>query len=228
MSVAILCTLFSTQLFSQTVTYRFVYAAADCATDEVCFNIEAQCDHADLELDEFNMRMFIDDSILEFIDFRNPDPLYYLETNGNTQSGVAGSGSFFGFDGEFVYITDNYKRTGVNGLKLETGANWSYLFQACFTSKSSLAGMNMMCPPLVWDHHTDGSGFAGGSDGIESLLINPVGGDGITVEEAIVFYNGDYYSPTSDNCFDPYCAILSADLLDFYAESDDCKTALIE
>lgn len=228
MSVAILCTLFSTQLFSQTVTYRFVYAGADCAQDEVCFDVEAQGDQAGLELDEFNMRMFIDDSVLSFIDFRNPDPLYYLETTGNTQSGVAGSGSFFGFAGEFVYITDNYKRVGVNGLILETGANWTYLFQACFNSVSPLAGMNMMCPPLVWDHDTDGSGFAGGSDGIESLLVNPAGGAGISVDEAVVFYNWDYYAPTTDNCFDPNCTILSAELLGFSAESEDCKTALIE
>ena len=217
----------SSQIFSQTVNYRFVYAGADCATNELCFDVEAQGDQAGLELDEFNMRMFVDDAELTFIDFRNPDPLYYLETAGNTQTGINGSGSFFGFSGNFVYITDNYKRVGASGMELETGANWSYLFQACFTSVDELAGMNMMCPSLVWDHDSDGSGFASGSDGIESLLVNPAGGPSLSVEEAVVFFNWDYNVPTTQDCFDPNCTVLAADVTNFTATTTDCESAMI-
>lgn len=218
----------SSQIFSQTVSYRFVYAGADCATNELCFDVEAQGDQAGLELDEFNMRMFVDDAQLTFIDFRNPDPLYYLETAGNTQTGVNGSGSFFGFSGNFVYITDNYKRIGAAGMELATGADWSYLFQACFSSVEELAGMNMMCPSLVWDHDTDGSGFASGSDGIESLLVNPAGGPSLSVEEAVVFFNWDYNAPTTDNCFDPNCTVLAAEVINFGASTNDCESAIIK
>jgi len=217
----------TSQIFSQTVNYRFVYAGADCATNELCFDVEAQGDEAGLELDEFNMRMFVDDAQLTFIDFRNPNRLYFLETSGNTQTGINGSGSFFGFTGNFVYITDNYKRIGANGLVLETGANWSYLFQACFSSVDDLAGMNMMCPSLVWDHDTDGSGFASGSDGIESLLVNPAGGPSLSVEEAVVFFNWDYNAPTSDDCFDPNCTVLAAEVMNFTASTSDCEVATI-
>lgn len=224
----LLFNLITLSLQAQTVNYRFVFAASDCSTNELCFNVEAQGDQPSLELDEFNMRMFIDDDVLSFVDFRNPDPLYYLETGGNTQTGVAGSGSFFGFAGDFVYITDNYKRTGLNGIVLAQAPAWSYLFQACFNSTESLAGMSQMCAPLVWDHDSDGSGFAAGSDGIESLLVSPAGGVSIAVNEAVEFFNWDYFSPTSDDCFDPNCAVLSAGHTSFTANVKNCDLVEID
>ena len=205
-------------LNAQTVNYRFVFAASDCSANELCFNVEAQGDQPSLELDEFNMRMFIDDDVLSFIDFRNPDPLYYLETGGYTQSGITGSGSFFGFTGEFIYITDNFKRTGAEGIILAQAPAWSYLFQACFNSNEGLAGMSQMCAPLVWDHDSDGSGFAIGSDGIESLLVSSVGDASVAVNEAVEFFNWDYFSPNTEDCFDPNCAVLSADHTSFSCE----------
>ena len=227
-STFLLFNLITLSLQAQTVNYRFVFAASDCSTNELCFNVEAQGDQPSLELDEFNMRMFIDDDVLSFVDFRNPDPLYYLETGGNTQTGVAGSGSFFGFTGDFVYITDNYKRTGLNGIVLAQAPAWSYLFQACFSANESLAGMSQMCAPLVWDHDTDGSGFASGSDGIESLLVSETGGASIAVNEAVEFFNWDYFSPSSDDCFDPNCAVLSAGHTSFTANLKNCDVIEID
>ncbi len=208
--LSLLFSIITTQVASQTITFRFSNPVSYCNVAEVCYDVEAQAEVSGVGLDEFNMRMFIDNCQLEFIDFRNPDSNYSLETGGEPQVGVPGAGaSFFGFDGDFVYITDNLQRIGQDATEIEVAPNWTYLFEACFAGVSTClgdpilntlifgTGPDGLCPSLVFDHDIDGSGFASGSDGVEALAVNPNGGPGLTLEEAVVNTNWDYYEPDS-------------------------------
>jgi len=198
------------QVDAQTITFRFANPVSYCDQAEVCYDVEAQADVAGVELDEFNMRMYMDNCQLDFIDFRNPDANYALETGGEAQLGVPGAGmSFFGFDGDFVYITDNLQRVAQTATEMATAPDWSYLFEACFAGVSTClgdpilntlifgTGPDGLCPSLVFDHDMDGTGFASGSDGVEALAVNPSGGPGLTLVEAVVNTNWDYYEPDS-------------------------------
>ena len=196
------------QIEAQTVTFRFANPESNCVDSELCYDVEAQTTESGVDLDEFNMRMYIDNCQLEFIDFRNPDPNYELETGGTPQLGVPGAGmSFFNFDGDFVYIIDNLQRSGQGATELAVAPAWTYLFEACFTGVSSCLGNPILntlnfgtgpdglCPSLVFDHDMDGSGFANGSDGVEALAVNPSGGPGLSLVEAVNNTNWYYYAP---------------------------------
>lgn len=227
------CLFIFSNINAQNVTLRFsTPLAVDCPTASVvCYNIDAQADEPGVLLDELNIRMYIDDDKLSFIDFRNPDPAYFLEAGGTAVTGAAGAGqSFFGFTGEFVYILDNFKRVGATALELGTGANWTYLYQACFEAANVDWNTTPVCGPLVWDHDVDGSGFASGSDGVEMIAVNPAGGPGIALEEGVQHTGWTYYmlDPLVGECiFDP-CAIIPISLSKFTVDSKDCKEVLIE
>ncbi len=229
--------LFAIEISAQNVTFRFANPVMDCAAPQLCYDVEVQSDVAGVDLDEFNMRMYIDNCILEFIDFRNPDPNYFLETGGTTQLGVPGAGqSFFGFTGEFVYIIDNLKRQGVDATEIAVAPAWTYLFQACFSGVTTCNGdpiVNSLitgdanggeiCPPLVYDHDQSGSGFAGGSDGVEALAVNPNGGPGLSLDEAVIHTNWDYFAPdpTLGECA-PLCVLSTPSIVSSQIKSDNC------
>lgn len=226
------CLFIFSNINAQNVTLRFsTPTPVDCPeATVVCYDVEAQADQPAVLLDELNIRMYIDDDKLTFVDFRNPDPSYFLEQGGTAVTGAAGAGqSFFGFTGEFVYILDNFKRVGATALELATGPDWSYLYQACFESANVDWSVSPVCGPLVWDHDTDGSGFASGSDGVEMIAVNPAGGPGIALEEAVEHTGWTYYmvDPQIGDCiFDP-CALIPITLTKFTVDSDDCKEVLI-
>ena len=217
---------------AQNVTLRFsAPLPVDCPdATVVCYNVEAQADQTNVLLDELNIRMYIDDDKLTFLDFRNPDPSYFLEQGGTAITGASGAGqSFFNFTGEFVYILDNFKRLGASALELGTGQDWSYLFQACFESANVDWNTSPVCGRLVWDHDTDGSGFASGSDGVEMIAVNPAGGPGIPLEESVEHTGWVYYMPdpqVGEYIFDP-CAIIPITLTKFSVDSDDCQDVIV-
>lgn len=193
------------QLDAQTLTFRFTNPQLDCT--ELCYDIEAQSDMTGIGIDEFNMRMFIDNCQLAFLEFRNPAVNYYLDTGGNSLTGLPGSGAAeFGFTGEFIYAYDNFKRLGSETNETAIAPDWSYLFQTCFTASFSCLGSDIdfgtfvnsgnvdICPSLVFDHETDGSGFPNGSAGIEASYVGP-NGEILVMEEVAIHTNWDYYAP---------------------------------
>lgn len=233
--IPFLC-LFGNEIMAQNITFRFSSPIIDQCT-ELCYNVEAQTDAAGLLLDEFNMRMYIDDCQLVFDEFRNPANNYLLESGGETQTGIPGSGAIvFGFDGDFVYIIDNLKRSGQNATEIAIAPAWTYLFQCCFTSSFECQGVNThpgffintptgeACPSLVLDQDTDGSGFGIASDGIEALAVNPDGGPAFPLDESVIHTNWDYYDPNVNlgECV-PACLIPLPDILDVAISSDDCS-----
>ena len=124
---------------AQDITFRFTNPFTVCNYFIVCYDAEAQMDQAGVLLDELNIRFYIDDEVFVLRELTDPDPNYFLETGGESYTGVSGSGqSFFGFEGEFIYIIDNLKRLGVNGTEIEVAPNWTYLFKACFDEADPL------------------------------------------------------------------------------------------
>ena len=195
----------SVKIEAQELTFRFTDPQLDCS--ELCYDVEAQADITEINLDEFNMRMFIDDCQLNFAEFRNPADFNYLETGGSTLTGVAGSGaSEFGFVGDSVYIYDNFKRAGNVTMEVATAPDWSYIFNVCFMASFTCLGNDIdlgtfvntgdseICPSMVFDQDINGSGFAIGSAGIEASYLGP-NGETLVLDEQVIHTNWDYYAP---------------------------------
>lgn len=217
---------------AQEITFRFTNPETDCNNYILCYDAEAQMDQTGVLLDELNIRFYIDDEVFVLHELTDPDPNYFLETGGESFTGTSGSGqSFFGFEGEFIYIIDNLKRVGVNGTEIEVAPNWTYLFKACFSEADPLDFCPHylgLCPPIVWDHDIDGSGFGDGSDGIEALAVNPNGGPGLAIDEAVINTNWDYYlpDPSLGECA-PLCVEPIPELLFLNINDSDCQNIQI-
>ena len=200
-------TISSTQLLkSQDLNFRFIGTELDCDSKVMCFDLEAYANESSVLLDEVNIRFFIDDAQMTLISIHNPPSGYYLEFGNNSSTGVSGAGqSFFGFQGEFQYIKDNLKRIGAIGLEFGVGPqNYTYLMEACFqiVADVDLDALNSFCPTIVWDKEENGqSGFGTGSEGLQSLAIDPVDPDqSITLTEYVDHYNWDYFNPIEESC----------------------------
>ncbi len=188
LALALIAIFGTSALHAQSINYRFDFANMDCNKNEICYNVQAQAETSDVVLDAFNMRMFIDDAQLSFLEFRSPAANYALETGGMVSTGVSGSGeAVFGFKGEFVYLTENFKKLEGNAAAIQQAPNWSNLFQACFNVNETLDKKEGFSPSLVWDHKANGKGFARGSDGIESLAVNMNGTSFNVVEDVVSF-----------------------------------------
>ena len=194
-------------LQSQELNFRFVGTELNCDTKVMCFDIEAYANEPDVLLDEINVRFFIDDAQMTLMSIHNPPTGYYLEFGNNSTTGVAGAGqSFFGFQGEFLYVKDNLKRTGAEGLEIGVGPqNYTYLMEACFqiVADVDLNALNSFCPTIVWDKEENGqSGFGTGSEGLQALAIDPDDPDqSISLVEYVDHYNWDYFNPIEESCF---------------------------
>ncbi len=194
--------LLSGSLNSQEITMSFANPTIDNINFYLCADVVASADIPGILLDELNMRMYIDEAQMGFVEFRDPDPNYFVETGGETITGAAGAGqSFFGFIGDFVYIFDNLKRVGNAATEIAVAPQVTYLFEACFNSGtlpdgSTFFGGNAdICPSLVFDKDQDGTGFSPGSDGLQAIYINPAGGPPLALDESTVNGNWDYYDP---------------------------------
>ncbi len=186
--VALIAIFGSSALHAQSIDYRFDFANMDCNKNEICYNVQAQAETSDVVLEAFNMRMYIDDAQLSFTEFRSPAANYALETGGMVSTGIAGSGNaVFGFEGEFVYLTENFKKLEGNAAAIQQAPNWTNLFQACFNVNETLDKKEGFSPSLIWDHNANGKGFARGSDGIESLAVNKNGTSFNVVEDVVSF-----------------------------------------
>jgi len=185
------------------------------------------------------MRMFIDDCQLTFEEFRNPANFYFLETGGTAITGSAGAGaSEFGFEGEFVYAYDNFKRLGNTTTEIDIAPNWTYLFEVCFTASFSCQGTDIdfgtfvntgsvdICPSVLFDQDSDGSGFANGSAGIQASYLGP-NGEVLVLEELAIHTNWDYYEP--DTSLGECAAVCVLDIPNTIASTikinDNCKEA---
>ena len=189
--VVLITTFGLSALNAQTINYRFDFSNMDCNKNEICYNVQAQAESSDVVLEAFNMRMFIDDAQLSFLEFKAPAANYTLETGGMVSTGVSGSGNtVFGFEGDFVYLTENFQKLEGNAAALQQAPNWSNLFQACFNVNEALDIEKGFSPSLIWDHKANGKGFAKGSDGIESLVVN-TNGTSFNIEEDVVSFSSN-------------------------------------
>lgn len=231
MSTILLALIYAFSINAQDVTFRFNPPDEFCfPLNELCLDVEIQADQPGVFLDEVNVRMFIDDARLVLLELRNPDPNYFLETGGTTSTGIPGSGAFFGFQGEFTYIIDNLKKTGSAGIEIAEAPGWTYLFEACFNNPNNtdfcLSGFEggEVCEYVVWDHDEYGSGFGGGSDGIEALALNPNDGPGLSLNENVINYNWDYNAPDVDldGCIG-CCLLAIPETVDIGLQQIDCR-----
>jgi len=182
------------------ISVRFADPVIDYETFELCINIEVQAQEANLFLEELKIRFYTDNSIMTFKELTELNPAYLL-TGAETINTVSGVGeSFFGLNGEAVYVYDDLMSID-NNLNEEkiiaTSPNWTQVVQACFNATDPnkfYSATNKICPPIIWNQ--DPQNLAVPSNNyLQVLLLDPAGGPSIEVEEIIQHANWADFAP---------------------------------
>lgn len=161
------------------LTVRFNNPQFSCSTYEYCLDVEFQCDVANKELFGMNVRFFVDDKILEFINLRGFQGGYGAVAP--NPAGVAFSTSgipWFNFTDGADYINGAVQKTNSSAPPIYISTSgWTKLFQACFFVDYHNGSETVFCPPLVWDLEADpaNGGFPTGSAGVVMTVVNGSG-----------------------------------------------------
>lgn len=209
--------------FAQTpdITVRFANPQNDCATLEYCLDMEFKADMTGQEVFGMNVRFFYDDSVLEFVDFRdfqggygpvapNPPIILTSEPAGPALFNFAGAA-------EFVNGAIQLVSPGEPPVVLDT-AEWTKLFQVCFLVDDPNANLDTFCPSIVFDLEQDPSngGYLTGDDGIVITVVDPdPNGQSLPAYESVAQFNWEYIGngtppygqPVDSVCSNINCAL---------------------
>jgi hypothetical protein len=194
----------STEIQSQatpTVTVRFANPFYDCLNDQYCVDVEFLADTLGVQLFGMNVRFFYPDNILELVGFSDyqggygpvsPDPPTVIN------SAFAGP-ALFNFVGSADFVNGAIQLINPMAppIFLDT-ANWTKIFQICFTIDDPNPDIQSFCPPLVWDLEQDpaNGGFLVGDDGVVITLVDPtMMMESVPAEENVVQFNWVYSGP---------------------------------
>ncbi len=174
-----LCMGWSLSAQQPVITTRFANPQYNCTTGEYCLDVEFQSNTTNQSLFGMNVRFFYDDSVLEFVNFRDfqggysavaPNPP--IINTGNSTSAA----TLFNLTGAAEFINGAVQLTNesVPAIVIST-TGWTKLFQVCFTVDNAGSNPGNFCPSVIWDliSPTSGPGFLAGDDGVVITVVDP-------------------------------------------------------
>lgn len=176
------------------LTVRFNNPQFSCSTYEYCLDVEFQSDVANKELFGMNVRFFIDDRILEYVNLRGFQGGYgaVSPSPANVNYGTSGI-PWFNFTDGADYINGAVQKTNSSAPPIYISTSgWTKLFQACFTVDYHNGSETVFCPPVVWDleANPNNGGFPNGSSGVVMTVVN--GSDSSPALEHVNQFNWQY------------------------------------
>ncbi len=189
----------SHDLFAQNplVTVRFANPDMNCTTNKYCVDVEFKSNTLGIELFGMNVRLFYDESVLEFVNFTNFQPGYSavapnppLILTGSPASGPA----LFNFIGAAEFVNGAIQLTNASAPDIILD-DWKKIFQICFTIDNAGSNPDIFCPSVVWDleQNPANGGFLAGDDGVVITVVNPDPGiDSSPADEAVQHLNWHY------------------------------------
>jgi len=157
------------------ITVRFNNPQFSCSTYEYCLDVEFQSDLANKELFGMNVRFFIDDRILEYVNLRGFQGGYgaVSPSPANVNYNTAGI-PWFNFTDGADYINGAIQKvnTSAPAIYIST-SGWTKLYQACFTVDYHNGSETNFWPSVLWDLEADPAdgGFVPGSAGPVMSLV---------------------------------------------------------
>ena len=181
------------------ITVRFANPQFSCSSYEYCLDVEFQSDTPNKELFGMNVRFFLDDRILEFVNLRGFQGGYGAVTPNPANVNYSTSGvPWFNFTDGADYINGAIQKvnTTAPAIYIST-SDWTKLYQACFTVDYHNGSETNFWPSVVWDLEVDPAdgGYPPGSGG---PVMTVVGGGNIV--EHVNQFNWEY----SGNGLAPY------------------------
>ncbi len=161
------------------LTVRFNNPQFSCSTYEYCLDVEFQSDIANKELFGMNVRFFIDDKILEYVNLKGFQGGYGAVSPSPANVNYSTSGiPWFNFTDGADYVNGAVQKTNSSAPAIYISTSgWTKLFQACFTVDYHNGSETVFCPPIVWDLEADpnNGGFPSGSAGVVMTVVNGSG-----------------------------------------------------
>ncbi len=195
------------------ITVRFANPQFNCTTYEYCLDVEFQADLPNTELFLMNVRFFLDDNILEFINLRNFQGGYAAVTPNPAAVSYSTAGiPWFNFSGGADYVNGAAQKTNGNAPPIYIStSSWTKLFQSCFSVDYHNGSETNFCPPLVWDleQNEDNGGFPPGSAGVVMTVVD---GAGLSapVFEHVSQFNWQYIGSGSAPFGQPIASVCSS------------------
>jgi len=180
------------------ITVRFANPQFSCSTYEYCLDVEFQSDTPSKELFGMNVRFFLDDRILEFVNFRGFQGGYGAVTPNPANVNYSTSGiPWFNFTDGADYINGAIQKVNTTAPAIYISTSgWTKLYQACFIVDYHNGSETNFWPSVVWDLEVDPAdgGYPPGSGGPVMTVV----GGGNVVENVNQFnweYSGNGLAP---------------------------------